>query len=420
MLRYWTLVLFLAAGLVAVALGGMRIAQGTHSQWGHSGYLLHSTYLPDEVMLNTTGSPCGTEYLVTSITDSFDSATSSAVTNWNNTLRDYDPNRLTKYVFHYNVADDPSSCVNIRVWAVDSGTHAQQCGSAAYHGCLEDDDLPESPPVLVLSKRPLWVIMDAGEVTLADHKISDTAHEMGHALIFGEHAGTSYNCESIMGHSSTENSQTYCSQTIVVPTSHDRNDFYAAYKPQDSANPTSMTIDSSSKVTFDWSSAQLDNIVGFYWFRETDAPGSGIASGTVSRTTTSKQFTGIANGDRWCVRVNGYTTAGFPSLLPFSPSSRYGCVSKGTGPSAGGPFVATTHRNSSDNLRIRVKNYSGGQRAMIVTGPSLYDGIGCPNQSVANGGTYSCTSSVARGRYPNLTWWATSGSSASYGPVDFD
>jgi hypothetical protein len=182
-----------------------------------------------------------------------------------------------------------------------------------------------------------------------------------------------------------------------------------------------MSINSSSSVTFGWSSAQLDNIVGFYWFRETDAPGSGIDSGTVSRTTTSKQFTSVSNGDRWCVRVNGYTTAGFPSLLPFSPSSRYGCVNKGTGPAAGGPFVATTHRTSSGSLSIRVRNYSSGSRNILVTGPSLQN-IGCTEKSVASGSTYTCTSSVAQGQYSSLFWVAViSGTqNRSYGSVDYD
>lgn len=409
----------LLMGLASVAVSGMRIAEGLHRDWGHPGYLLqeYESYLPDEVMVNSPGSPCGTEYLVTSISDSFDSATDYAVTNWNNALRNYDPSRLTKYVFHKNSGyDDPSPCVNIKVWGLDSATHARHCGSATAHGCLEDDNQPDDTS-FSFANRPLWAIMNEGDLTFLPHKVSDLAHELGHALVLGEHGGTSYNCESIMGHSYGN-----CGTIISSPTEHDRYDFYAAYKPQDSANPTGMQIDSSSRVTFGWSTAQTDNHTGFWWTKETDAPGSQLAYGVVARNTTSVnylQLGSLSNGSRWCVRVNPYTEAGFPGLLPFGPSSKYGCVDRETGPSAGGPFVATTHRLPNGKVRINVKNYSSGTRYMNVTGSNLAN-IGCPWNYVARNAQYQCDRSLSVGQYTHLEWWAWTGSNVSYGRVDYD
>jgi len=415
MLRWLMPVAALMVGLTGLSVGSVQIAQGKHNDHApHPGFLLPAAgdYLPDEIMVNG-GS---TRYFVTSISDGFDAAAYNAVSNWDSSLRNNGPNYLSKDVFTWNGYDNPYS--NIFVWAVDSATHAAHCG-AGYHGCLEDDNFPqdqENPPHWYVTARPWWAIMNADALGTDEiHKLSDTAHELGHAMMFGEHYGTSYNCDSIMGHSASG-----CGGNVITsPTSHDRNDFYYAYKPLDPPNPISMAINSSSSVKFSWYIGNIDNQSQMYWAKEDDTQGDIIDDGYLSRTSTYKTFSGLSNGDRWCFRANAFSDAGFSGLLPWGPNSLYGCASRNTGPSAGGPFVAVTYRGFS-GLEIRVKNYSGGTRAMIVTGPGLGDNIGCSSQNKSSGGTYTCTSSVDPDEYNYLTWWATSGSTYSSGRVDYD
>jgi len=61
---------------------------------------------------------------------------------------------------------------------------------------------------------------------------------------------------------------------LESPSSHDKSDFFAAYKPQDAPQSITMAINSSSQTTIGWSNASLHNIARFFWQREGDTNGS--------------------------------------------------------------------------------------------------------------------------------------------------
>ncbi len=92
---------------------------------------LENADLPPKVVENISG---GNEYVVTSDTEALHAATDAVVTNWNNGLRNYAPNNLTKYVFHKNPGYfDPTA--NVRVvgyYGSDFDLRCKPGGHAAY------------------------------------------------------------------------------------------------------------------------------------------------------------------------------------------------------------------------------------------------------------------------------------------------
>lgn len=210
----------------------------------------------------------------------------------------------------------------------------------------------------------------------------------------------------------------------TTPRPHDEDDFFNLYKPREAPNPTSMAINASSSVTYSWrgSSAVRHNIDLFYVVRKTDTNGSTITSSYDVYTAASKQFSSIPTPARWCVTTSGFSRAGFQGLNPWTSAADHGCISKFTGPSAGGPFLGTTHRTSSSVVRIQIRNQAGSNRYIWALGPSLQN-IGCSRQLISNGGTYTCNASLTRGQYADLFLLAeTTGTPVqqSYGAIDFD
>lgn len=89
-----------------------------------------------------------------------------------------------------------------------------------------------------------------------------------------------------------------------------------------------------------------------------------------------------------------------------------------------GYFLSTSDRNSpsTNNLYLRVKNFSGFDRDIAIFGPTL-ENVGCGYVRTSWLATRSCGVSLARGAYPYLVWFAfdpNNGSNYSYGFLDFE
>jgi hypothetical protein len=137
------------------------------------------------------------------------------------------------------------------------------------------------------------------------------------------------------------------------------------------------------------------------------APGEQAVFAHIKITGRYKYYLGPANSPM--KTVPGWTETPVPPEWKWNPS-------------AGGPFVAVTYRGFGA-VTIKVKNYSGGTRSMIVSGPGGIFGdpiSACQIQDISNNGTYTCTPSLAQGQYSYLRWWAISGSNESDGKVDYD
>jgi len=82
---------------------------------------------------------------------------------------------------------------------VNAGNDVMQCGylddGSPAHGCLLDPWVRDVPLATIYMYLNVFANGDSA------HKQSDLMHEMGHVLYHaGEHYGTTYNCQSIMGH----------------------------------------------------------------------------------------------------------------------------------------------------------------------------------------------------------------------------
>ncbi|HXK34503.1 MAG TPA: hypothetical protein VNM91_10870 [Dehalococcoidia bacterium] len=374
---------------------------------------LESSDLPPRIVLNSPGPQ--TEYLVTSITDSLDSATVQAITNWNTGLRNFAPNSLNKYPLHFNLHDDPNA--NVIVVGYDSAGFGPRC-SPGNHGCVQDDLIPDNDTSVYMYATPLYVIINLTAVTTEAHKRGDIAHELGHLLFLNEHytPGTG-NCGQGFSLAYTSVMDYWECDFLEGPAQHDRDDFYQAYKPQATPSGVAMAPSSSSSATLSWSNASWHNIARFRWVRLTDTAGSLVDAGdTQNKGTTSTSFGSIADGHRRCVRIHGKSDAGYQNGAELSPRSFYGCYSRVNGNA--GRFLATSHRLYGSLIQVR--NAASGTRTINVLGPQL-QGVGCSPASVPAGGTYSCQAGVGIQQYADLfIIMSTSGGSQTLGAIDFD
>lgn len=347
------------------------------------------------------------EFRVGSFTDALDSLTSTAVTDWNNALRS-SPNSLTKYPLHCCYTDDGANA-NVQVWGFTGAEFDGHCGTEAI-ACVEDDLTPGDTSWDAY-RLPQYVIVDLNFGATRD----TLNHELGHVVaILNEHYNPDGSCGYPWGTTIMDGSG--CG--AVAPTEHDEDDFWDLLKPQEIPNPTTMTINSSSSVTFGWSSSAgvRHNVSKFYLPRKTDTNGTVIDWLYPDRSASTQPYTNIGTPSRWCVTAQGYSEAGFKSLNPWTGASYHGCISRFKGDA--GNFLATTQREYG--LRVRVRNNSGGSRYIWALGPGLQN-IGCTEQLIANGGTYNCLASVSIGQYDALLITArTSTNLKSSGAVDFD
>lgn len=402
----------LLAFAVIIGLAGPMPMRAAHSTRGHSGTLLPGTESLD-LMPEVVTNAYPTEFRVGSFTDALDSVVAAAVTDWNNALRSA-PNSLTKFPLHCCFNDDAAGA-NVQVVGVPDAEIEAHCGAGAI-ACNEDDLIPGDASWNPF-RRPLYIIvsLDRGAA------VRILNHELGHSVsMLNEHYGPNFSCGYPWAVTIMDAPQ--CGSTTPQP--HDEDDFFNLHKPQEVPNPISMTIDSGTAVTYRWSgSADVrHNVDNFYIVRKTDTNGSTIDSAYQPDYTASRQYANIGIPARWCVTVSGFSSAGFQGLNPWTPPARHGCASKFTGPNAGGPFLATTHRISTGAVRIRIRNLSGGDRYVWALGPALQN-IGCSRVRVATGGTYSCDASLSVGQYSDLfllVETTTPPVRQSYGAIDFD
>jgi hypothetical protein len=349
--------------------------------------------LPPRIVVNSPGN----DYLITSDTDVLDAAVNQAVINWNDGLRNFAPTSLNKFPFHKNPgADDPAA--NVRVVGYPTAEYDLRCNPGG-HACVQDELVPDGDNLVNFFASPLYIIVNTSLVTTENHKRGDIAHEMGHVLFFGEHyTSLSGPCNSGYSGSYFSVMDLWECDALEGPSSHDRQDCYGAYRPQDAPASVNMTINSSSQATIGWSNSDLHNVARFFWQRETDTNGTIIDNGnTTDKFTVSKAFTGIVDGQRRCAKVQGRSGAGFVGGNDLSPRGFYGCYSRANG--AAGVLLATSHRLFGSQITIR--NASGGTRQINVLGPALQN-VGCSPSNVGNGANYSCQAGVALMQYPDL------------------
>ena len=380
---------FLASGFLVVLGSTLLLLGGSYASAHHADHThdapeailtgLENVDLPNRVVRNNIV----LEYLVTSDTDALDSATDAAVTNWNDGLRNYSPNLLTKYPFHKNPGyDDPNANVRVIGYLDVFPDYAfdHRCSVGA-HACVEDELNPDDDHSVNMNATPLYVIVNLSAVTTDAHKRGDIAHEFGHVLFFNEHY-TCLNCSCTSGYSATYYSvlDKWECDSLEGPSTHDRQDFFDAYQPKDVPGPSSMTIGTGT-VQLNWSNSALHNIFRFYYNRQTDTNGAFVDDGYTSDKFTVSKVYSVADGNRYCAKSNGVSDAGFQGGNIFSPRTFFGCWSQTTG--AAGRLLATSHRLFGSELRVR--NLSGGTRDIAILS-SAFTGIGCNTATIPNNG----------------------------------
>jgi hypothetical protein len=134
-------------------------------------------------------------------------------------------------VFTFDNSQTPYVDVNAEL----SSNNSDACGTGI-HGCVRFWD-PSTPSGQIYMYAPY--------LTWANHKQSDLMHEMGHVLLnAGEHYPT-YDCTSIMGHSSGElaGGAGMCgggtpAETLIGVQDHDRQDYLDIYGVKDTPDAT--------------------------------------------------------------------------------------------------------------------------------------------------------------------------------------
>lgn len=352
--------------------------------------LIHNYYPGDEFIVTNPSGITGLQL----------GSTASAIGAWNNALR-ATPNSLTKYVFHYNQVADPNA--NIIVNFVSAQEVDQKCGTFG-DGC-NDMAFPVSNIWIDAAKASARAVM----------------HELGHSLAYSDQYLSSGACSP----ADTIMDAWGCTSGITVP---DNYDFMYHYEPTyQSANPSMPDTQSATWNAYTQTGSVTETFAPsdvkwrYYWQKESDTGGTFLGSGYTTQTyQTALAFSFTTS--RFCVFGKIYNETGYPGTRPWSPRSQYSCIGSAQSQNAGYFLSTSDRRDTTDNLYLRVKNFSGFDRDIAIVGPA-YEQIGCGYVRTGWLATRECNISLARGAYPYLQWYAKdpyNGSIFSYGLLDFE
>ncbi|HZP57699.1 MAG TPA: hypothetical protein VFC53_09100 [Dehalococcoidia bacterium] len=207
-------------------------------------------------------------------------------------------------------------------------------------------------------------------------------HELGHSLAYSDQyyypSGACSPADTIMD-------AWGCTSGITTP---DKNDFQYHYEPTyQSANASYPDTWSASWNAYTQTGSLTEHFPTsdvewrYFWQKESDTGGTILGNGysdtASSAPSTNHLVTFSFSTSRFCLFAKIYNEVGYPGSRPWSPRSQYSCIGSAQSQSAG-YFLSTSDRNSpsTNNLYLRVKNFSGFDRDIAIFGPA-FENIGC-------------------------------------------
>lgn len=378
--------------VAAVASGFGQPAGAHHKDNGHSGMLWPSA---DGYEMNprTTNGQTIPLRLVT-FSGIWSSMLQMSVNQWNSGIQP----ESGFPVFEFN--NDLAGYFDVKASLVAG--EANECDDQNSHGCIKNWH-PETPSGLIFMHGPF--------LTAGRHKQSDLMHEMGHALLNANEHYPTYNCTSIMGHSSAEASGSagQCgggtvAETLIAVQSHDRSDYRDIYGVEDNQNAVSVAIGFGSLVhSFEGGyqggngravhqefenviDKSVNNIGGAYSFYAASGRKVDNSDNTSPETHSVGGFP--PTSEEWCFKIHGHSkavTAG--SSGEWGPFSKRYCVNRSGGGT--GVFVTSARNN---NITFKVYNFTGSQivNVQLRTNPEPGSLI-CGPWTINDGQTATCT-----------------------------
>lgn len=409
-----------------LALSAPIGVEGQHKDNGHSGYLYSASGVDQyEMNSRTTNAQSIPIQLAGGVGIPSPTILSSAISNWNSGMFS---------ATNFNVYSSGSGYITVYV---DS---TSQCSPTA-HGCVKDWN-PTTPAANIR--------MVGSKMTTDNHRLSDLMHEMGHVLRNASDHYPTYDCTSIMGHSSNENSSPgsqggagWCGQGEVVDgplpalvkttvLGHDVTDYVDAYGVEDDQNATYINMLGSATTVHYFEGGYLggngraahqefENVIdrstggitGTYYFYY--AVGRRVDN-TDNTTPENQSFTAVpTTGSQWCFKIHAHAKGIKPgSATEWGPFSKRYCIARSG--SGNGVFV-TSDRNGT--AKFRVWNFSGGTitNVQLRTAPSPGTQI-CAWSSVSNNSVSStCSASISGPSFLNV-WY--NGTWEPLDTIDYD
>lgn len=277
----------------------------------------------------------------------------------------------------------------------------QECDTQSAHGCVKSWQ-PETPSGLIF--------MNSSFISPGYHRQSDLMHELGHVLMNTNEHYPTYNCTSIMGHSSIENAGNagYCGtgtgvDIVRTVLQHDKDDFGNIYGVKDGPNAAYTQMSGSGTLVHYFEGSYFGGngkTVHQELYNWIDRDPNGLFGNFVSYQSPGRQVDNSDNGtphsdsyaevpgsgQEWCFKRRGRAGA-LQSSHPnyWGPLSRAYCIARSGAGS--GVFVASSR---NDYVIFRVWNFSG---AAINNVALLYDQSTvqvCSLGSIANNDSQYC------------------------------